>query len=146
MSGAFHSLFEIVSLSVKWREDKKVVKFLHSSILYYAFSSWIEKRMIKTIDCLRENRFVFRAVWKFYQKSNIFSNQPLNSSSSSFFDWLSDSWTEQWGSQLWFISFNMLVNLASVCYLAGFVMILARVFYLHTGLNELYIKSPWNHV
>ena len=22
----------------------------------------------KTIDCLRENRFVFMAVWKFYQK------------------------------------------------------------------------------
>ena len=63
-----------------------MVKFLHSSILYYAFSSWIEERMVKTIDCLRENRFVLRAVWKFYQKSNIFSNQPLNSSLSSLFD------------------------------------------------------------
>ena len=40
----------------------------------------------------------------------------------------------------------MLVNLASVCYLAGFVMILGGVFYLNTGLNELHIKPPQNHV
>ena len=40
----------------------------------------------------------------------------------------------------------MLVNLASVCYLAGFVMIPGRVFFLNTGLNELYIKSLQNHV
>ena len=34
------------------------VKFQHSPILYYAFSSWIEKTMTKTIHCHRENRFV----------------------------------------------------------------------------------------
>ena len=38
----------------------------------------------------------------------------------------------------------MLVNLASVCYLTGFVMIPGRVFYLNTGLNELYIKGHVN--
>ena len=34
-----------------------LVKFPHSPILHYAFSSWIEKTMTKTIDCHWENRF-----------------------------------------------------------------------------------------
>ena len=35
-----------------------VVKFPHSPILHYAFSSWIEKTMTKTIDYHWEDRFV----------------------------------------------------------------------------------------
>ena len=45
------------------------VKFPHSPILHYAFSSWIEKLMTKTVDCHWENRFVLQyygAVRKFY--------------------------------------------------------------------------------
>ena len=34
------------------------VKFLHRPILHYAFSSWIEKTMTKTMHCHWENRFV----------------------------------------------------------------------------------------
>ena len=37
-----------------------LVKFPHSPILHYAFSSWIEKTMTKTIDCHWENRFVLQ--------------------------------------------------------------------------------------
>ena len=44
--------------------DKQVtinwVKFLHSPILHYAFSSWIEETMKKTIHCHWENRFVLQ--------------------------------------------------------------------------------------
>ena len=36
------------------------VKFPHSPILHYAFSSWIEKTMTKTIDCHWEKRFVLQ--------------------------------------------------------------------------------------
>ena len=36
------------------------VKFPHSPILHYAFSSWIEKTMTKTIHCHCENRFVLQ--------------------------------------------------------------------------------------
>ena len=36
-----------------------LVKFTHSPILHYVFSSWTEKTMTKTIHCLWENRFVF---------------------------------------------------------------------------------------
>ena len=46
------------------------VKFPHSPVLHYAFSSWIEKTMTKTIHCHWENRFVlqqYEAVQKFYQ-------------------------------------------------------------------------------
>ena len=46
-----------------------LVKFRHSPILHYAFSSWIEKAMTKTIHCHWENRFVLQwhgAVRKFY--------------------------------------------------------------------------------
>ena len=48
------------------------VKFPHSPmpILHYAFSSWIEKTMTKTIHCHWENRFAlqqYEAVQKFYQ-------------------------------------------------------------------------------
>ena len=45
-----------------------LVKFPHSPILHYAFSSWIEKTMTKTIHCHWENRFVLQygAVRKFY--------------------------------------------------------------------------------
>ena len=38
----------------------KAVKFPYSPILHYAFSSWIEKTMTKTIDCHWENRFVLQ--------------------------------------------------------------------------------------
>ena len=34
------------------------IKFAHSPILHYAFSSWIEKTMKKTIHLHWENRFV----------------------------------------------------------------------------------------
>ena len=40
-----------------------LVKFPHSPILNYAFSSWIEKTMTKTINFHRENRFLFTIVW-----------------------------------------------------------------------------------
>ena len=46
-----------------------LVKFRHSPILHYAFSSWIEKAMTKTIHCHWENRFVLQwhgALRKFY--------------------------------------------------------------------------------
>ena len=36
------------------------VKFPHSPILHYAFSSWIEKTMNKTIHRHWENRFVLQ--------------------------------------------------------------------------------------
>ena len=36
------------------------VKFPHSPILHYAFSSWLEKIMTKTIHCHWENRFVLQ--------------------------------------------------------------------------------------
>ena len=39
---------------------KNMVKFPHSPILHYAFSSWIEKTMTITIHCHRENRFVLQ--------------------------------------------------------------------------------------
>ena len=46
------------------------VKFAHSPILHYAFSSWIEKTMKKTIHRHWENRFVLESygvMWKFYR-------------------------------------------------------------------------------
>ena len=46
--------------------EKARVKFPHSLILHFAFSSWIEKIMTKTRHCHWENRFVL-AVRKFYQ-------------------------------------------------------------------------------
>ena len=46
--------------------EKARVKFPHSLILHFAFSSWIEKIMTKTIYCHWEDRFVL-AVRKFYQ-------------------------------------------------------------------------------
>ena len=55
------------------------VKFPHNPILHYAFSSWIEKTMTKTIDCHQENRFVLQqygAVRKLYQKE---STMPTDS-------------------------------------------------------------------
>ena len=58
------------------------VKFPHSPILHYAFSSWIEKTMTKTIDCHWEDRFVsqqYGAVRKFYRYLPLFSHQPRNS-------------------------------------------------------------------
>ena len=46
----------------KQKVEKDVLKFPHSPILHYAFSSWIEKTMTKTIECHmhRENRFVLQ--------------------------------------------------------------------------------------
>ena len=47
-----------------------LVKFSHSPILHYAFSSRIEKTMTKTTHCHWENRFVLQwygAVRKFYR-------------------------------------------------------------------------------
>ena len=44
----------------KQKIEKDVVKFPHSPILHYAFSSLIEKTMTKTIHCHRENRFVLQ--------------------------------------------------------------------------------------
>ena len=43
------------------------IKFPHSPILHYAFSSWAEKTLTKTIRCHWENRFVYGAVRKFYR-------------------------------------------------------------------------------
>ena len=40
----------------------KSVKFPHSSILHYAFSSWIEKTRTKTIHCHWEN-ICFTIIW-----------------------------------------------------------------------------------
>ena len=37
----------------------RMVTFLHSPILHYAFSSWTEHTMTKTIHCHWENRFVY---------------------------------------------------------------------------------------
>ena len=39
------------------------VKFPHSPILHYALSSWIEKKITKTIHCHWENRFGLTIVW-----------------------------------------------------------------------------------
>ena len=39
---------------------QNTVKFPHSLILHYAFSSWIEKTMTKTVHCHWENRFVLQ--------------------------------------------------------------------------------------
>ena len=39
-----------------------MVKFPHSPILYFAFSSWIEKTMTKTIHCYWGNRFVYSSM------------------------------------------------------------------------------------
>ena len=44
----------------KFDEVEYRVKFPHSPILHYAFSSWIEKAMTKTIHCRWENRFVLQ--------------------------------------------------------------------------------------
>ena len=48
----------------KKRIDQQIsislVTFPHSPILNYAFSSWVEKTMTKTIRCHWENRFVFQ--------------------------------------------------------------------------------------
>ena len=38
------------------------VKFPHSTILHYAFSSWIEKTMTKKIHCNWENRFFYNCM------------------------------------------------------------------------------------
>lgn len=49
--------------------EKARVKFPHSLILHFAFSSWIEKIMTKTRHCHWENRSVLQqygAVRKFY--------------------------------------------------------------------------------
>ena len=45
---------------MKNKETDIEVKFPHSPILNYAFSSWIEKTMTKTIHCHWENRFVLQ--------------------------------------------------------------------------------------
>ena len=37
----------------------QLIKFPHSPILHYAFSSWVEKTMTKTIRCHWENRFAY---------------------------------------------------------------------------------------
>ena len=71
------SKFKFSSLS---NEDLKMqltqnneIKFPHSPILRYAFTSWIEKTITKTIHFHWENRFVLQwygAVWKFYPAVN----------------------------------------------------------------------------
>ena len=48
----------LIGLHLHWKDA--VVKFPHSPILHYAFSSWTEKTMTKTIDCHWENRFVLQ--------------------------------------------------------------------------------------
>ena len=61
-----HNLQPLVSIIL--------VKFPHSPILHYAFSSWIEKTTTKTIHCHWENRFVLQyygAVWKLYHYSKL---------------------------------------------------------------------------
>ena len=40
--------------------EQTPVKFPHSPILHYTFSSWTEKTMTKTIHCHWENRFVLQ--------------------------------------------------------------------------------------
>ena len=45
---------------MKNKETDIEVKFPHSPILNYAFSSWIEQTMTKTIYCHWENRFVLQ--------------------------------------------------------------------------------------
>ena len=45
-------------LEIRASDIQHSVKFPHSPIPHYAFSSWIEKTMTKTIHCHWENRFV----------------------------------------------------------------------------------------
>ena len=45
-------------LEIRASDIQHSVKFLHSLIPHYAFSSWIEKTMTKEIHCRWENRFV----------------------------------------------------------------------------------------
>ena len=49
---------QMVNTAILCDPKRIVVKFPHSPILHYAFSSWIEKTMTKTIHCHWENRFV----------------------------------------------------------------------------------------
>ena len=81
--GIQHSVKKITNKKTIWKNKNKTnqnnasvisrkywVKCLHSSILHYVFSSWIEKTMTKTINCHWKNRFVLQwygAVRKFYQ-------------------------------------------------------------------------------
>ena len=61
------------------RKSKKLrVKFPHSPILNYAFSSWLEKTMKKTIHFHWENRFVLTIVWGCAETLPKLSNIPLN--------------------------------------------------------------------
>ena len=43
-------LYWLLNVSLIWT-PRVLVKFPHSPILHYAFSSWIEKTMTKAIDC-----------------------------------------------------------------------------------------------
>ena len=63
----------LLTVFVSFQDRKKKrfsAKFPHSPILHYAFSSWIEKTMTKTIQFHWENRFILQwcgAMRKFYQ-------------------------------------------------------------------------------